>query len=96
MCNKYLLYYQIITYNIDKVFFYFRGGIFLNRIPVVSSNLKSVAYEFGILEVEFNSGGIYSYTNVPEHIYKGLLNASSKGQYFNAFIKDNYPYNKIL
>lgn len=36
------------------------------------------------------SGGPYHYYNVPQHIYDGLLRASSKGTYFNDHIRDQY------
>ncbi len=32
----------------------------------------------------------YDYYNVPQHIFDGLLEASSKGRYFNAYIRDQY------
>ncbi|ENZ0267146.1 KTSC domain-containing protein [Escherichia coli] len=28
-------------------------------------------------------------------MYQGLMNASSKGQYFHQFIKNVYPYRKV-
>lgn len=61
----------------------------MNRIPVSSSNLASVGYdsENKILEIEFNSGSIYQYFNVPASIYSGLMSAASHGQYFDAYIK---------
>ena len=63
----------------------------MNRIPVVSSNIASVGYESGTLEIEFRSGGGYKYTGVPEHIYRALLSAPSKGSYFAEHIRDRYP-----
>lgn len=67
------------------------------RIPVNSSNLKAVEYqaEGRVLEVEFTSGGLYAYTNVPEQVYLGLLSAASKGAYFHAVIRDKYPTRRI-
>ena len=61
----------------------------MKRLSVDSSNLSSVGYDVNsnTLEIEFNSGGIYQYFNVPESIYKGLMNASSHGQYFDTYIK---------
>jgi len=64
----------------------------MERINVASSNINSIGYDeaTNTLEVEFNSGSIYRYSGVPEHEYKGLLSASSKGRYVNAHIKDRY------
>lgn len=67
----------------------------MQMIPVSSSNLSSVGYENGTLYIAFHSGGLYSYAGVPESIYHGLLNASSKGKYFHAYIKGVYPYQRI-
>lgn len=36
------------------------------------------------------SGGPYYYYRVPASVYQGLLSASSKGTYFNRYIRDQY------
>jgi hypothetical protein len=65
----------------------------MERQPVSSSNLASVGYDedSATLEVEFKSGAIYRYYNVPSFEYERLMAASSHGIYFNANIKDKYP-----
>lgn len=69
----------------------------MERVPVSSSNLNSVGYDSAsqTLEIEFNSGSIYQYFNVPSSIYQGLINASSHGQYFSQFIRNSYRYRQI-
>lgn len=69
----------------------------MNRTSVVSSDIKSTGYDFTmrILEIEFNSGGIYQYFNVPESIYGGFMSASSHGKYFHEFIKDQYSNKRV-
>ena len=69
----------------------------MERKSVSSSNLNSVGYNEGeqILEIEFNSGGVYQYFNVPAEKYQSLMSASSHGKYFAAFIKNVYRYKKI-
>lgn len=64
----------------------------MDRKNVQSSNIASIGYDRDekILEIEFHSGGIYQYFNVPESIYFGLMSASSHGQYFNVYIKKIY------
>lgn len=37
-----------------------------------------------------SSGRSYDYYNVPQHIWHGLQMASSAGEYFNHFIRDQY------
>jgi hypothetical protein len=66
-------------------------------IPVSSSNLASVGYDSKTqtLCIEFTSGGVYEYDNVPEAEYRGLMSAGSKGSYFHQNIKDRYSYRKI-
>jgi hypothetical protein len=44
------------------------------------------------LDVWFVSGRRYRYFNVPSHVYKGLINAGSKGTFFNAHIRPKYVY----
>jgi hypothetical protein len=69
----------------------------MRRQLVSSSNLRSVGYDdsTNILEIEFNSGGIYQYFNVPLAVYQGLMNAPSHGKYFHRHIKDTYRYAKV-
>lgn len=69
----------------------------MDRDPVVSSNIRSVGYDptSSILEVEFNSGSIYQYLDVPENEYEGLMNAASKGRYINRNIKGRYENIKV-
>lgn len=59
-----------------------------------SSVIAWVAYQkpARILEVGFKQGRRYSYFGVPENEYRALLAASSKGAYYNARIRDRYPY----
>ena len=67
----------------------------MNRTPVRSSNIASVGYENGTLEIEFVDGGVYQYFNVPEPVYQGLMSATSKGRYFHDHIKDSYQTSKV-
>lgn len=70
----------------------------MERIPVQSGNLASVGYDPGTmtLEVEFLSGSVYQYFGVSESVYAGLLNAPSKGRYFDQFVKKaGYSYARI-
>ena len=69
----------------------------MNRQSVSSSNIRSIGYDSKsqTLEIEFHSGGIYQYLNVPESIYNALMSASSHGSYFHHYIKDQYRWTKI-
>lgn len=65
------------------------------RINVKSSNLKSVGFDSNVLEIEFLDGGVYQYFDVPTDVYHLLMNASSKGIFFDKFIKGHYKYIKV-
>ena len=70
----------------------------MNRIPVSSSNIVSIGYDkqSAILEVEFSSGSVYQYFDVPEHLYNELMQASSLGGFLNDnIVKYHYRYIKI-
>jgi len=62
----------------------------MRREPVESDALLSVGYDPDrrILEIEFNSGKIYRYFDVPEEIYAGLMTAVSHGAFFADHIRD--------
>jgi hypothetical protein len=63
-------------------------------VAVQSSLLDRVAYHNrrAILRVTFHDGAAYQYAGVPIETYRGLLQADSKGAYFNHCIRDLYPY----
>lgn len=69
----------------------------IERIRVKSSNIYSVGYDKTekILQVEFLNGSIYQYCDVPEYVFNELLQASSKGKYFNSKIAFCYKYEYI-
>lgn len=66
------------------------------RKPVNSTNISSIGYdpELGILEVEFTSGDVYQYFNVPLFLYNQFMSASSYRQFLNDNIRYNYRYQK--
>jgi hypothetical protein len=66
-------------------------------IEIRSSDLSAIDFDdwSNTLTIAFHSGGVYEYYNVPRSEYDGLLNASSHGRYFHAYIKDQYPYRRI-
>jgi len=69
----------------------------MERQTVNSSNLKSVGYDPDrrLLEIEFHTGAVYQYFNVPESVYRELMAAPSHGKYFHQHIKDQYRYQRI-
>jgi hypothetical protein len=66
------------------------------RDNVASSNVRSVGYDVvtETLEVEFLNGGVYQYYNVPQLMYEQMMNATSKGQFLNTYVKNQYAYSR--
>lgn len=62
-----------------------------------SSNVARFKYEEAsrILTVEFKHGGSYEYYDVPEHIFVGMQNAPSRGQFLAQQIKGVYRYARM-
>lgn len=70
----------------------------MERQYVTSSNILSIGYDPAnmILEVEFTTGAIYQYYDVPQSIYDGLMAADSHGTYLSAYIKKGgYRYAQV-
>ena len=69
----------------------------IERIPVRSSNLRSVGYDgwSRLLEIEFHGGRVYRYSGVPGSIYTGLMRAPSLGHFFAETIRDHYPCQRL-
>lgn len=74
---------------------------------VESSNLMRVAFvgetdtnvapeeEKGTTYVEFTSGGIYSYAEVPAGVHGKLVDADSVGSFLNREIKGTYEATRV-
>ena len=69
----------------------------MDRHQVASSNIRAIGYDTTTqtLEVEFLSGWVYQYYGVPEFLYEQIMRAASKGQFFNQYIKNAYPYSRV-
>lgn len=66
----------------------------MNRRPVNSSRVASVGWEDGLMEVEFRSGEIYHYHEVPESTFQTLVGASSVGKHLEQVI-DKHEHTKV-
>jgi len=60
---------------------------------VESATLSAVVYDESeeVLQLQFCSGATYEYSGVPAAVHAALLNASSKGGYFNQAIRGHFP-----
>jgi KTSC domain len=63
------------------------------RQPVHSHALAAVGYSKRLhaLEVEFVSGAVYRYSNVPPQIYRDFLSAASKAQFYDTNVRGHFP-----
>ena len=61
-----------------------------------STVIKSFDYdsEKKVLRIEFGSGSVYHYHDVPESIYKEMKDTPSVGQFFNAKIRDQFGFDR--
>ena len=67
------------------------------RVRLESTSLASAGYDSGrrSLEIEFQSGAIYRYRDVPATVFADLLKAESKGRYFAQQIRGKFTYERI-
>jgi hypothetical protein len=68
-------------------------GVFV--VPLVASSaIQSIEFDelTNRLRITFTSGKTYTYYAVPRSVYEGFLNAPSKGEFFNEYIKDQYSF----
>jgi len=66
-------------------------------MPSVSSSaIARIEYDPATLQlhITFHGSGTYTYYGVPRSIYEAFLRATSKGTYFNDYIRDRYSSNR--
>ena len=70
----------------------------LPMVAIRSSSLTQVAYDChqSILRVQFRDGTAYEYEGVPLQTHLDLLQADSKGGYFNRYIRNLYSQAKCV
>jgi hypothetical protein len=66
----------------------------MKTIAVDSTTLRTLGYDAGrqLLQIEFQNRSIYQYFEVPQAVYEELMQASSKGTYFNRSIRPHFDY----
>jgi hypothetical protein len=69
----------------------------MDRSPLASRAVVSAGYDAasGTLELEFLSGRIYQYEDVPASAYEWLLRTRSKGTYVSRMINGQYSYRDV-
>jgi hypothetical protein len=71
------------------------GG--MQRSPLQSQAVLSAGYDPATreLEIEYRTGRIYRYREVPHGVFEFLLRTPSKGGYVNRMIHGRYVYEEI-
>ena len=69
----------------------------MKRKPVSSSSVVSLGYDPATttLEVEFTSGFVYRYYDVPELVARRLMKSPSIGAHLSQHIRDQYRYDRV-
>ena len=69
----------------------------MQRAFVESTTLRSAGHDAqsAVLELQFRNGVVYRYMPVPPWVYRDLLDARSKGAYFNHNIRGRYAYQRV-
>lgn len=64
----------------------------MKMISVSSSAISSIGYDQLTLQmqIKFKQGHTYTFCRVPQSIFDGLLTSSSKGTYYDRYIRDKY------
>ncbi|MDD5368169.1 MAG: KTSC domain-containing protein [Anaerolineaceae bacterium] len=60
--------------------------------------ITSIGYDPNIstLEIEFKSSGeIWQYYDFPSYLFEEMMNAESKGKFFNANVKKKFPEARV-
>jgi hypothetical protein len=73
------------------------------RRPVSSSNIAGIGWEAatdgsgtsGTMEVEFRSGHVYVYHEVPQQVYEAAIGASSVGKFIASDIVDKFEHTRL-
>ncbi len=62
-----------------------------------SSSIAAAGYDASHrqLTLAFRRGGLYRYFDVPRRIYRSLLQAGSKGQFFTGCIRGHYRFERL-
>ena len=63
----------------------------MSLVLVNSSSIRAVGYDGYTLAVQFHtSSTVYTHPGVPYSVYLGLMQAGSKGAYYNRYIRGKY------
>ncbi len=66
-------------------------------LPVASTMASAIGYdsESEVLQIEFNSGAVYQYSDMDEDTWDDLNSSNAVGRYYNQYIKGKYQSQRI-
>ena len=66
-------------------------------LPVASTMASAIGYdsENEVLQIEFNSGAVYQYSDIDEDTFEDLYASDAIGRYYNQYIKGKYQSQRI-
>ena len=66
-------------------------------LPVASTMASAIGYdsENEVLQIEFNSGAVYQYSDIDEDTFEDLYSSDAVGRYYNQYIKGKYQSERI-
>jgi len=69
----------------------------MHRTGVAVNGISQVGYEDGseILEIEFASGKVFQFFNVPPKTFHQLMDSEFKEFYYQNNIHERFPYKRI-
>ena len=78
-----------------KTNYIFTGGdIIFDMIPVDSSDVAAIGFYNNVVQVQFLSGAVYQYFNVPKSVFDSFLSSASKGRFVH-YVLSAYSYKRI-
>jgi hypothetical protein len=69
----------------------------MTRVQLASSMMASAGYEptTRVLEIEFATGVVYHYFDVPLDVYQDLVDAASQGRFFHTRIRHAFAFQHV-
>jgi hypothetical protein len=69
----------------------------MKRTAIAAQGIAQVGYEDGseILEIEFTSGRVFQFFNVPQKMFNQLMVTPYKEVYYESNIYERFPYKRI-
>ena len=69
----------------------------MTRTRLVSSMMTSAGYDptSRVLEIEFATGAVYQYVDVPFDVFQEMLGATSQGQFFHRRIRGAFVSHRV-